>query len=338
MTPDAERARILAAFQSAGAEVVDLPVLQSAETLLDLYGEDIRGRAYTTRDPLAGELMMRPDFTVPVVEMHVQRPSGEARYAYAGKVFRVQELNVSRPSEYDQVGFELFGHAAAAEADAEVFALFSELLPRHALRVATGDIGVLRAAVEGLTTTDRRKQALLRHLWRPGRFRKLLERFSTEGQLPERPSSHSPMIGARGPEEIDARLQALAEDAAEPPIPASEAQKISALLAVKAALPQAIDEIEAILGPVASVAQMKARLNALVARGVDASALIFEGSYGRSTMEYYDGFVFGFYTAEAPLPPVSTGGRYDALTRAMGRPVPAVGGMIRPALLAEIGL
>ncbi|MDC3265334.1 hypothetical protein OAU61_04555, partial [Planktomarina temperata] len=42
-------------------------ILQPADVLLDLYGEDIRARAYVTSDPLRGEQMLRPDFTVPVV-------------------------------------------------------------------------------------------------------------------------------------------------------------------------------------------------------------------------------------------------------------------------------
>ena len=41
------------------------------------------------------------------------------------------------------------------------------------------------------------------------------------------------------------------------------------------------------------------------ARGVDVDNLDFEGSsYGRTSMEYYDGFVFGFYAETRPdLPP-----------------------------------
>ena len=78
---------------------------------------------------------------------------------------------------------------------------------------------------------------------------------------------------------------------------------------------------------------------ALEARGIDVAALDFEGGYGRTTMEYYDGFVFGFYADSRPdLPPVALGGRYDALTRALGGPnaAPAVGGVIRPALTLEL--
>ena len=88
-----------------------------------------------------------------------------------------------------------------------------------------------------------------------------------------------------------------------------------------------------------AVEKLEARLAALGHRGVDITTLDFEGSYGRTTMEYYDGFVFGFYSETRPdLPPVATGGRYDALTRALGRgaSIPAVGGVIRPALSAAL--
>ena len=56
-------------------------------------------------------------------------------------------------------------------------------------------------------------------------------------------------------------------------------------------------------------------------------------------MEYYDGFVFGFHAiGRADLPPVATGGRYDALTRQLGQgaTIPAVGGVIRPDVLLHI--
>ena len=49
MTPKAairaEAERLFAAFQAAGAVPVDADILLPAETLLDLYGEDIRARA-----------------------------------------------------------------------------------------------------------------------------------------------------------------------------------------------------------------------------------------------------------------------------------------------------
>ncbi|MBC7479304.1 MAG: ATP phosphoribosyltransferase regulatory subunit, partial [Pseudorhodobacter sp.] len=55
----AEAERLYAAFLSAGALPVDADILLPAETLLDLYGEDIRARAYVTTDPVLGEMMLR---------------------------------------------------------------------------------------------------------------------------------------------------------------------------------------------------------------------------------------------------------------------------------------
>ena len=94
-------------FDAAGAKVVEPPILQPAEVLLDLYGEDIRARAYVTSDALRGEQMLRPDFTVPVVQMHMAYGAEPARYTYAGEVFRRQEDDPERASEYLQVGFEV---------------------------------------------------------------------------------------------------------------------------------------------------------------------------------------------------------------------------------------
>ena len=72
MTPKAairaEGERLMAGFVAAGAVPVEADILQPAGTLLDLYGEDIRARAYVTDDPVRGEMMLRPDFTVPVVQ------------------------------------------------------------------------------------------------------------------------------------------------------------------------------------------------------------------------------------------------------------------------------
>lgn len=143
----AEAARLLDAFAAAGATQIETDILVPAETLLDLYGEDIRARAFVTPDPLRGEMMLRPDFTLPVVQAHLAGGPTPARYTYAGEVFRRQEVDPSRPPEYLQVGYEVLGADNPAAADAEVFALFADLLAPLGLRAATGDIGLLTAAI-----------------------------------------------------------------------------------------------------------------------------------------------------------------------------------------------
>ncbi|MCL4187985.1 MAG: ATP phosphoribosyltransferase regulatory subunit [Rhodobacteraceae bacterium] len=354
----AEGERLLAAFAAAGALRVEAPVLLPAAALIDLWGEDIRGRAYVTRDPLAGEMVLRPDFTVPVVEAHMAAGAEPARYCYLGEVFRAQERPSERPREYLQAGFELFDRTDPAAADAEVFALFAGLLDGLGLTAVTGDIGILAAAVRGLTTTPARKAALLRHIWRPRRFRRLLDRFAGRSPAPpERvaliarlsgsdPASLAaaagPLVGLRGGAEIARRIAALVEDAAAPPIAAPEAALLYDLLGLAAPAGAALAHLRGItplmpaIGP--AVDRFAARLAALAARGIDPAALPFEASHGRSTLEYYDGFVFSLHAADPALPPVASGGRYDALTAVLGRgrSIPAVGGVIRPALVAAL--
>ncbi|WP_299689069.1 ATP phosphoribosyltransferase regulatory subunit [uncultured Tateyamaria sp.] len=348
------RARALALrdrFAGMGARVVEPPVLLQADVLLDLYGEDIRGRAYITADALRGEQMLRPDFTVPVVQMHLADGTAPARYTYAGEVFRKQEDDPERDNEYLQVGYEVFDAADPAAADAEVFATLADTVTHLPVRAATGDIGILMAAVDGLQTSDRRKAALRRHIWRPRRFRALLDRFggrtaapaSRKALLAGEVAATGPLTGLRSQAEIDARIAALHEDAAQPPISAGEMEGLDALLNVRETLPFALQQLQNLAADLPSigvaVARLRARTDALAERGVDVASLEFEASFGRTSMEYYDGFVFGFYATSRPdLPPVVSGGRYDALTRRLGGAdgVPAVGGVIRPGLVVAL--
>lgn len=351
----AEAARLMGFFEAKGATAVEADILQPAGTLLDLYGEDIRGRAFVTHDPIRGEAMLRPDFTVPVVQMHMADGAEPARYTYMGEVFRAQEEATHRASEYFQVGYEVFDRDAPVEADAEVFAYIQEALSPLSLRAATGDMGLLLAAVRGLKTTDRRKAALLRHIWRPRRFRALLDRFAGRAPLPEGRTAMlakddpmqdaGPQIGLRSAAEIAERIEALREDAAAAPISVQEVELLDDLLGLRETTVNVLSRLRDIAVDMPAIAdavdRLEARAEALYQRGVDVDNLDFEGSYGRTSMEYYDGFVFGFYAETRPdLPPVATGGRYDALTRVLGRAkgheIPAVGGVIRPEIVLEL--
>lgn len=348
-----EAQRLTAAFVAAGAMPVETDILQSAETLLDLYGEDIRGRAYVTSDPLRGEMMLRPDFTLPVVQMHMQSRADPARYTYAGPVFRRQEYDEARANEFLQVGFEVFDGNDSAAADADVFAAISGALAGLPLRASTGDLGILMAAVRGLRTTDARKAALLRHIWRPRRFRALLDRFGGRTAPPPTRTALLKMddpfadagadAGLRSRAEVQARIDVLRQDAAAAPVSAEELSLIDALLDLRDVCPNALSALRDIAVDMpaigAAVSTFAERLDALAARGVDVDGLDFEASYGRTTLEYYDGFVFGLSAIDRPdLPPVATGGRYDALTAVLGHgaAVPAVGGVVRPDLCLSL--
>ena len=350
----AELDRLTALFEAAGATLIETEVLQPAEVLLDLYGEDIRARAFVTRDD-GGELMLRPDFTVPVVRHHLAHGNDPARYAYAGPVWRRQEAGEARAREYLQVGFELFDRGDPAEADAEVFALIHDALAGRGLSVAVGDLGLVRAAIAALDTTEQRKRALLRHLWRPVRFHRLLERFSGQGDgkadLIGRARSGNiramiaevgAVIGTRGADEVAARIDRLVIEADTPALRPDEVARIERILDLGGSLASVAQDLRDVadgngaLGEAVSL--FERRTAALERRGIDPETVAFEGSFGRTTLEYYDGFVFGVFAADRPdLPTIASGGRYDALTRVLGggTGIPAVGAIVRPQALAE---
>ncbi|MEM1384259.1 MAG: ATP phosphoribosyltransferase regulatory subunit [Pseudomonadota bacterium] len=364
--------RLAGLHAEAGYAIVSPTHLFRAELMLDLYGEDIRGRAFLFPGGGGGEeLCLRPDFTVPVVLAHAaQGWDRQARYAYQGPVFRRQEPGSTRPVEYLQAGIENLGAADAATADSQVFSLtlkgIAEIGP-EAIRVTTGDLGIPFALLEALAMPARRRQRLRRHFWRPARFRGLLD-AAVRG--PEAPSlrradliaalgapdpvaavaTHAAaageITGLRELDELVSRAERLAGAEAEPPMPAEQAELIEAVTEVAGPSGEALSQLrrltaEAGADITAALDRFEARLDALNRSGVDAEDLSFDAAFGRN-LEYYDGFVFEVLAeGRTDLPPLAGGGRFDAMTRQLGaaHAIPAVGAMIRPeaALLARRG-
>lgn len=337
--------RLLDRFRQAGAVEIAPDILLPAEHLLDLYGEDLRARAYVTSDPIRGEMMLRPDFTVPVVLAHMQNGAEPARYCYLGEVFRKQDTGDTQPetprdSEYLQAGFELFSRDPGA--DAELFALFHDILAPLRLTARIGDMGLLLDAVAALPLPEPRRDALMHHIWRPRRFRRLLARFAAPSQARDFPDSGAPWTGLRSEDEMIRRIARLNADAAVPPLPPIWTERLDRLFALQAPANQVTPLLRELasdmpaIGP--AVDRIRSRLADMTAYGIDLSQISFDASHGRTTLEYYDGFTFSFLADRAGWPPVASGGRYDALTRVLGkgRQIPAVGGIIRPGLVAEL--
>ncbi len=329
-------AQLVARFEAAGATRIEPGYLQPADVLLDLYGEDIRARAYTTHDPVHGEQMLRPDFTVPVVRSHMVERQAPARYTYAGPVWRRQEYGATKAREFWQVGYEIFDGSDPEAADAEVFDLIRQAVDGVSEPI-TGDLALLFASIEALKTTDTRKAALRRHVWRPHRFDRLLDRFAGlekfDCDLRELPKSVSGThVGLRSSSEIEARLSNLRAEREAPSISTEELAFIRSVMAVRGSSSACLSGLQVISQNFPqltdAVERLARRLAAMSERGIDPDGLSFDASFGRTSMEYYDGFVFAFGE-------VASGGRYDALTEILGggTPSPAVGGVIRPAEL-----
>ena len=181
----------------------------------------------------------------------------------------------------------------------------------------------------------------------------MLDRFSGRSTVPESRlalladpdpfQNVGAIVGTRTRSEISTRVAALHEDAMTDPISSTEMDVIDALLNVRETVPFALEQLRDLAVDMPEISHavegLHARSDALSGRGVDVDNLAFEASYGRTSMEYYDGFVFGFYiNGRADLPALASGGRYDALTKRLGNgaEIPAVGAVLRPGLMVEL--
>lgn len=347
-------------YTDAGYEPVSPPHLFPADLMLDLYGEDIRARAFLFPGGGGDEVCLRPDFTVPVVLAHGERGwDRPASYAYQGPVFRRQATGSRRPVEYLQAGVENLGAADPAEAEAEVLALTLRglaLLDAGPLRVTTGDLGIVFGLLDALDMPTGRRARLRRHLWRPARFHALVAEAVADGaeltarrralisavgapdplaQIERLAAAEGEILGLREIEDIAERAAALAEAAAEPPMPAEQAELIEAILGVNGPAADALSRLRSLtmeagvdLGR--ELDAFERRLGAMSRHGLEAGAMAFDADFGRN-LEYYDGFVFEI-TGPDPALPLAGGGRYDSMTARLGagRTVPAIGAMIRP--------
>lgn len=347
MTKAAKQAigqRILTRFRDSGASEIAPDILLPADTLLDLYGEEIRARAYVTTDPQRGEVMLRPDFTVPVVQRHMRDGAEPARYCYLGEVFRKQDSGENAPdrlrdNEYLQVGYELFSRDPSA--DAEVFSTFYQSLAPYSLKATMGDMAIATDALAALPLSQHRREALIHHIWRPARFARLLARYTQDTPAADFPKNDAPWIGLRSGPEMEARIARRADEAQQEPLAPEWQDRLTRLFQLRAPAPAALAVLTSLAEEMPAISQavtrLDQRLKLLAGQGVDIDSICFDASHGRATMEYYDGMTFSFTGPDPSWPPVASGGRYDALTRALGgSTIPAVGGIIRPGLIAEL--
>ncbi|MBY8976234.1 ATP phosphoribosyltransferase regulatory subunit [Rhodobacteraceae bacterium NNCM2] len=350
-------------FTDAGYAPVQPAHLFPAEALLDLYGEDIRARAFLFPDPAhGGELCLRPDFTVPVAMAHGAAGWDRAgKYCYQGPVFRQQEVGVDRPTEYVQAGIEDLGDDDTAAAEVRVFAIIHRGLdalsaPPH--RTTIGDLGIVRGLLDALEMPEGRRRQLRRHIWRPSRFHQLLESFGqpqpepsprraalleavAENRLDALLAGAGEIVGLRSPASIRDRARALAATRNEPPMPREQIELIEAVLSLRCPAAKAPERLVETIGKGADIAaaieRFSHRLDVLARAGFDLDAIHYDAAFGRN-LEYYDGFVFEVVAERgANLPPLAGGGRYDTITKRLGAASshPAVGGIIRPETLAR---
>ncbi|HVZ69354.1 MAG TPA: ATP phosphoribosyltransferase regulatory subunit [Rhizomicrobium sp.] len=359
---DKQADAILGVLKARGYSRVEPSVLQPAEIFLDRSGEEIRRRTFTLTDPSGRELCLRPDLTIPVCRMHVERGGKyPARLCYNGLAFRHQPGEPDRPAQFYQAGVELLGAKDRQATDIEIASVSIEAVQAAGLsqiEMKVGDLGLFSSLIDRLDVPDQWRGRLKRHFWRAGYFEDLLKKLSSGGASDaQRLLAHLGNLdaadsrsafeglmdllgeaphGARTREEIVDRLMEQAADAASVRLDPAVAKLIANVLGVSGPAPKALAEIRKLVRAARvdlgeTIDAMEARLEALKPQKVDPSRVTFAARFGRN-MEYYTGFVFELWSRDREgAVQIAGGGRYDRLLENFGAPAntPAVGCAIR---------
>ncbi|MFZ1814637.1 MAG: ATP phosphoribosyltransferase regulatory subunit [Rhizobiaceae bacterium] len=345
--------RLLSFFAGRGCEMPAISLLQPADPFLDTAGEDLRRRIFITADQSGATLCLRPEFTIPVCLLHLERANGPARYGYTGTVFRQRR---DEPNEFRQAGIEDLGNPDRVEADiaslSDCLSALQELGVGNP-RLTLGDQSIFEAVLKGLDLPSAWQKRLSRAFGDRALLSADVARLSGEGQVES--SSLAPEVaamlgkhnrkgleswiaariavsglsGGRTAAEIATRLMEKAELAA---VRLDEAHRLA--LEAFLGLECLATDAPARLGTLAkehglaisdSVSAFASRISRLKEAGSLPSDARYRASFGRR-LDYYTGLVFEV-SDEGAGKPLAGGGRYDRLMTLLGagQEVPAVG-------------
>lgn len=346
---------ILADFATRNATRVDTPVILPAEPFLDMAGEDLRRRIFLTENERGESLCLRPEFTIPVCQRHIETATGTPkRYAYLGQVFRQRREGAN---EFYQAGIEDLGEKDAASADARIVAdalgCLQKVLPNRAFAVTIGDQAVFEAVVAALGLPVGWQRRLIRAFGQTD----LLEAMIARLAKPQPVSGLSPEVellleagdeaglvahlrqemertgyltnASRAPEEIVRRLKEkrLLAGAS---LDTAKLDALKEFLSINVSLRYA----PGVLADFAKSANLPldkaiegfdARVAALANAGASLADITWRAAFGRP-LDYYTGLVFEI-TVRGGHDVLVGGGRYDRMLTLLGAKdhIPAVG-------------
>ncbi len=280
------RRRTLDLFESYGYELVQPPMVEYAQGLVEGGGNDLDVRMFKLVDQLSGRTLgLRADITPQVarIDAHRLNRHGTTRLSYCGSVLHARPASVSASREMVQIGAELYGHSEI-EADIEILALMLDALANAGLtrlRVEIGHLGLLRAVL-----------ALDPMLKEDDVFPLLLKR--------DLPALRSLLAGSPALESL------LAVASLESP----SLETLQASLPAVAPIQQALLECKRLVA--ASALQRFAKV---------AFALDLADAHG---YRYHSGITFSVYRL-GESESIGRGGRYDGIGERFGRARPATG-------------
>ena len=345
-------------LSTGGFDLIDPPVIVSADKVLDRMGENSADRLFIFSDQEGLRLCLRPDLTIPTCLYYLDQGfTGEKKlYSYFGKVFQLRLDNSSGPSEYSQAGLEYIGKQDQLAAEIEIFYKVESTLRNEGLKnyqTFMGDVSLFSIFLDVMDLPDLWRKKLKAKYWNESDFKTLLEdlsfKKSVDNELARRVysldresatdlvrrslgMSFEEIPVGRSVEEIMERLRQKGEEFSLQPLSNTTVNLIKDFLSISDKPFKALDRLRSISKNLDSslIRQIdiaKERLEQIKNLGVDLDKSEFSSEKGRE-VEYYTGFLFDFVNSQkGKSTHLGGGGRYDNLIRSMGSKtdIPAVG-------------
>ncbi|MFS0655186.1 ATP phosphoribosyltransferase regulatory subunit [Bacillus sp. 179-C3.3 HS] len=152
-----------------GYRLMETPTLEFYDTV-GVQSAITDTQLFKLLDQNGQTLVLRPDMTGPIARVAASKLHEQAyplRVGYAANVFRAQEREGGRPSEFEQVGIELIGDGSIS-ADAEVIALVVFALKNaglHSFKIAIGHVALSETLFVDVLGNEERANVLRRFLY-----------------------------------------------------------------------------------------------------------------------------------------------------------------------------
>lgn len=348
---------LLDLFARAGYRHVEPGILQPADLVLDLTGEEMRRQIFLTTDGAGREWCLRPDITIPLCRDHLSGAdaASPAGYSYLGPVFRFRE---DGPSEFLQAGIESIGRADLEAADAEMLALGFEAAAHYGVaapRCRIGDVSLFAALIDALKLPPQWRRRLLKDFTRVGGLAddlNLIAKPHANGAYSgvlaalagqDRAAARAVVadllsiagittVGGRSAGEIAERFLEQAALGTTAALPDDTVAVIERFLTIDGDPDEAADALRTLARETQvsideAIDRFEHRIGFFAARGLNVSEMHFATGFGRG-LEYYSGFVFELHDPTDRIAgQLVAGGRYDGLLRLLGAKTetPAVG-------------
>ena len=350
-------------------ELIDPPVLVSADKVLDRLGENIADKLYIFSDPAGSRLCLRPDLTIPTCIHYLNNGfNGDKKnYAYHGKVFQFQNPSSYEPNEFSQAGLEIIGGDRCNENEIEAFYKTYSSIKKTGIKdlnIIFGDVSLFSLLIDVLDIPLIWKNQLKIKFWNDRNFKILLDELTIKkrnvNQLFEKISNldkdtakifirdtiglaenQSPV--GRSLEEITERLIRKSQEVKTNPLSKSTANLIKEFLSISDKPSEAIKKLKNVSNNIDSqlndkIDKMSERIELMSELNVDLKNSILSLEKGRS-VEYYTGFLFDYnYGDQINNQNIAGGGRYDDLIKSVSSnyDIPAVGAAINLDRLEKI--